>query len=194
MSTAAVDVPDNGERWLRAWRELDVPEGWRAEVIFSGSITLTPPPSLPHNKIARRISTALDQTLPSGLGVYQTVGIRLDAIAKVYIPDLVVLPEDLMDEEVSEISAEHALLVAEITSKDNADHDRKAKRWGYAHGPVPVYLLVDRWERPNPTVTLFSNPENGDYAESIRVPFGKSIHLPEPFDVEIDTSLFPPGK
>jgi Uma2 family endonuclease len=194
MGTAAVDVPGNGERWLRAWREIDLPTGWRAEVIFNGSITVTPPPSPPHNLIADLIDDVLRSGRPSDTGILQTLGVRIDAIGKGYIPDLVVVPRAALVTDEPEISAEHVLLAVEITSKDNADHDRKAKRWGYAHGHVPLYLLVDRWERPNPTVTLFADPENGDYAESVRVPFGKSIRLPAPFDVEIDTSQFPPGR
>lgn len=194
MSTAAVDVPDSGGRWLRAWREMDVPDGWRAELIDPGSITVTPPPSPPHNLIADLIDDVLRAVLPAGTGIYQTLGVRVDAIARAYIPDLVVVPRAALQTEEPEITTDEVLLVVEITSKDNADHDRKAKRWGYAHGHVPLYLLVDRWERPNPSVTLFSEPVNGDYTRDIRVPFGEAISLPAPFDVALDTSGFPPGR
>ncbi|WP_249352168.1 hypothetical protein [Nocardiopsis akebiae] len=35
---------------------------------------------------------------------------------------------------------------------------------------------------------LYSDPEDGRYNSSTKVPFGKEIHLPEPFDLTIDTS------
>lgn len=194
MSTATVDVPDGGERWLRAWREMDVPEGWHAEVIYPGSITVTPPPSPAHNLIAGRVHQALVQVLPAGAGVYQTLGVRVEALDRAYIPDLVVVGEAALREAASEISAEDVLLAAEITSRDNADHDRKAKRWGYAHGQVPLYLLIDPWAKPEPTATVFSEPAQGDYRRRLQVPFGECLPISAPFELELDTSAFPPGR
>lgn len=50
--TAAAIEPEPGWDYLRdAWQELDVPEGWRAE-IEGGAITLVPPPDPGHNLIA----------------------------------------------------------------------------------------------------------------------------------------------
>jgi Uma2 family endonuclease len=193
MSTAAVEVPPDGEGLLRAWREMDVPAGWRAEIIFAASITVTPPPSPAHNYIADLVDEMLRPVLPAGAGVYQTLGVRIPSISRAYIPDMVVVPREALLTSEPEVGSEHVLLAVEITSKDNADHDRKAKRWGYAHGHVPLYLLIDRWARPNPSVTLFSEPEKGDYRRDVRVPFGEKIKLPEPFDLEVDTSDFPAG-
>lgn len=42
--------------------------------------------------------------------------------------------------------------------------------------------------RPGGGATLYSDPEDGRYNSSTKVPFGKEIHLPEPFDLTIDTS------
>ena len=55
---------------------------------------------------------------------------------------------------------------------------------------VALYLLVDR-VGAHPAITLYAEPADGDYRRVVTVPFGESIHLPAPFDVELDTSQFP---
>ncbi|MGW4804056.1 hypothetical protein [Kitasatospora sp. NPDC004272] len=48
------------------------------------------------------------------------------------------------------------------------------------------HLLVDRFDRPGPTVTLYSEPSDGAYGQSVRVPFGKPVELPEPFGKPVE--------
>lgn len=82
------------------------------------------------------------------------------------------------------------LLGVEITSKSTARHDRSTKKWAYAHGGIPLYLLIDAFDEEGPAVSLFSGPVDGVYGKTIRVPFGKPIKIGSPFDVELDTSKF----
>jgi hypothetical protein len=58
MGIAALEHPTTethvDARWaylLRAWQELDIPEGWRAEIREEG-IVVTPPPSAAHGTTA----------------------------------------------------------------------------------------------------------------------------------------------
>lgn len=88
------------------------------------------------------------------------------------------------------IPAEHVLLTVEITSRSNADTDRKTKLWGYAHAGVPLYLLIDRSAEGEPTVVLRSEPAEGRYRHQISAPFGEKIALPEPFDLTLDSAEF----
>lgn len=125
--TAAMVADDqvpNGEPWdylLEAWRELDVPEGWRAE-IDGGQIVLVPPPHAHHNGIAAAVQRALYRNLPEELEVYQTLGIHIATLDKLYVPDLVVMPKDriaAVDPEKNDpVDAAEALLVVEITSRN----------------------------------------------------------------------------
>jgi Uma2 family endonuclease len=62
---------------------------------------------------------------------------------------------------------------------------------GYAHAPVPLYLLIDRYDEDGPAVTLSSDPLDGHYQRTMRVPFGESVELPEPIGLTLDTSDFP---
>lgn len=199
MTAAPVEhntAPDH-RSWdllLQAWRELDVPEGWHAEV-DEGQIVLVPPPHRHHNGIADALQRVLYQAAPDELGIYQTLGIHIAPLDKLYVPDLVLAPREVVDaadpDTNDPLDASEALLVVEITSQSNAKDDRTKKLWAYAHAPVPVYLLVDRFDEHGPTATLFTGPQNGAYKRAERVPFGEGLKLPEPFAVTVDTADFP---
>lgn len=179
---------------LSTWQELDVPEGWRAE-IDEGQITLVPPPDDGHNLIAEQVHWAVRNAAPDGWGVFQTLGLFLYRDERLFIPDLVVVPKKLIAErarkkEKAPLAAAEAALAVEITSRGNASHDRSAKLHAYANGDVPLYLLIDRYDEGGPAVTLFSDPHEGRYRTGLRKPFGEPVPLPEPFTGELDTSEF----
>ncbi|MFI7088789.1 Uma2 family endonuclease [Streptomyces anulatus] len=188
----------DGRAWdylLRTWRELDVPEGWRAE-IDDERIVLGPPPHAHHNGIAAKVQRRLYATLPEDLEIYQTLGVHVAPLGKLYVPDLVVMPTELIaaaDPEVSDpMDAAEALLVVEITSRGNAREDRTKKYRAYARAGVPMYLLIDRFDTRGPMATLFTEPnEDGTYKHTDAVPFGKPLALPSPFDVQLMTGEFP---
>lgn len=60
----------------------------------------------------------------------------------------------------------------------------------YACAPVPLYLLVDRFDEAGPAVTLFSDPVDGHYRESKQVSFGEPIALPAPVELKLETADF----
>ncbi|KOU00873.1 restriction endonuclease [Streptomyces sp. NRRL F-2295] len=188
----------DGRAWdylLQTWRELDVPEGWRAE-IDERQIVLVPPPHAHHNGIAAKNQRRLYATLPEDLEIYQTLGIHIAPLGKLYVPDLVVMPAELIAAAAPETSdpmdASEALLVVEITSRGNAREDRTKKYRAYARAGVPMYLLIDRFDTRGPMATLFTEPNgDGTYKHTDAVPFGKSLTLPSPFDVELPTGEFP---
>ena len=199
--TAAVverEQGSGGHPWaylLRTWRELDVPEGWRAEM-DEGRIVLLPPPHAHHNGIASKVQRRLYANLPEEMGIYQTLGVHVAPLDALYVPDLVVMPSELIaaaDPDTSDpMDASEALLVVEITSKGNAREDRTKKYRAYARAGVPMYLLVDRFDMRGPMATLFMEPnEDGTYKRSDAVPFGKQLTLPHPFDVTLPTAGFP---
>ncbi|WP_371503376.1 Uma2 family endonuclease [Kitasatospora sp. NBC_00374] len=190
----AVESERNWTYLLDTWRGLEVPEGWRAE-IEEGQIVLVPPPGKGHNLIAGEVHDALVRCLPPEIGAYQTLGVEIVQSERVYVPDLVVVDKALLRQsdrtDADPVDAAEILLAVEITSSGNARHDRTRKLWAYAHAPVPHHLLIDRFDEHGPTVTLFSEPVNGAYRQSLRTPFGKPVALPEPFGVELATEGFP---
>ncbi|MEU8630079.1 Uma2 family endonuclease [Streptomyces sp. NPDC048669] len=200
MTAAMVEHQQDSEggRWgylLRTWQELDVPEGWRAE-IDEERIFLAPPPHAHHNGIAAEVQRRLYANLPDELEIYQTLGVHVAPLDKLYVPDLVVMPAELIDAADPEASdpmdASEALLVVEITSKGNAREDRTKKYRAYARAGVPMYLLIDRFDTRGAMSTLFTEPnEDGTYKRYDAVPFGKPLGLPAPFGVTLATDAFP---
>ncbi|MFF2409161.1 Uma2 family endonuclease [Streptomyces sp. NPDC058092] len=200
MTAAMVenDQASEGRPWdylLQTWRELDVPEGWRAE-IDEGQIVLVPPPHAHHNGIAEMVQHRLYRALPEELGIYQTLGVHVAPLDRLYVPDLVIMERELImaaDPETSDpMDASDALLIVEITSKGNARDDRTKKYRAYARAGVPMYLLIDRFDTRGAMATLFTEPnEDGTYKHSDPVPFGKPLMLPEPFGTTLLTEEFP---
>lgn len=200
MTAAMVENQQDseGRPWdylLRTWQELDVPEGWRAE-IDETQIILVPPPHAHHNGIAAKVQRSLYANLPDELGIYQTLSVHVAPLDKLYVPDLVVMPAELIDTADAETSdpmdASEALLIVEITSKGNAREDRTKKYRAYARAGVSMYLLIDRFDTRGAMATLFTEPnEDGTYKRSDPVPFGKPLVLPAPFDVTLATESFP---
>ncbi|MFI1191037.1 Uma2 family endonuclease [Streptomyces californicus] len=180
---------------MRTWSELDVPGGWRTEG-DEGRILLTPPPHAHHHGIAAKVQRRLYATLPEDLEIYRTLGIHIAPLGKLYVPDLVVMPTELIaaaDPETNDpMDAGEALLVVEITSPGNAGEDRAKKHRAHARAGVPMYLLIDRFDTRGPTATLFTGPNgDGTYQHTDAVPFGTSLTLPPPFDIELLTGEFP---
>lgn len=187
--------PAESELW-KAWETLDVPPGFRAEII-RGDIVLSPSPTRRHSQVFGELILQL-APLASERGWYLTneIGVRISHTDEALIPDLIALPTEVFEEdeegESSVIESEHLLLAVEVTSDSSVRRDRKTKLWSYAYGMIPVYLLVDRHDGDG-TVTVFSEPDgNGTYVEHQKVAFGKPIMLPDPIGVEIDTGRFSP--
>ncbi|THA72646.1 Uma2 family endonuclease [Streptomyces sp. A0958] len=200
MTAAMVEHQQDpeGRQWeylLHTWQELDVPEGWRAE-IDEGRSSLVPPPHAHRNGIAAKVQRCLYANLPDELEIYQTLGVQVAPLGKLYVPDLVVMPSELIDSADPDTSipmdASEALLIAEITSKVNAGEDRTKKYRAYARAGVSMYLLIDRFDTRGATATLFTEPnDDGTYKQSDPVPFGKPLVWPAPFDVTLPTDGFP---
>ncbi|GAA4662149.1 Uma2 family endonuclease [Amycolatopsis dongchuanensis] len=189
MSTAVVDSALSWDYLLDTWRELEVPEGWRPELTVEG-IHMTPPPGGTHNLIADLVHEALIAKRPEGCGIFQTQGVGIRQIGGIYVPDFCVAPREAIPHGSDPVPAEHVLLAVEITSRSTARHDRSKKKWAYAHGPIPLYLLIDPLDEDGPAVSLFSHPVKGVYSRFHRVPFGEPITIGAPFDVVLDTARF----
>ncbi|MFF2924562.1 Uma2 family endonuclease [Streptomyces celluloflavus] len=189
--------PAPGRHWdelVRFWEESDWPEGSKVEII-DGIIVVTPPPAAPHNRIAVKVQRRLYTVLPEDWEVYQTLGVAHPSYGRLYIPDLVVIPDAVVAqlEGGNPVPLTAAELVVEITSPSNASYDRLNKAAAYAQAGVPLYLLIDRFAPAGPTVTLYGEPEDNVYQELQKVKFGEEVHLPEPFGLTIDTGVFPFG-
>ncbi|MCT9089455.1 Uma2 family endonuclease [Streptomyces sp. ASQP_92] len=182
-----------GQGWddlVRLWEGTDAPEGCKVEII-EGVVTLSPTPSNGHNDIAETVQRQLYSVIAADWGIYQTLALALPSRHGMYIPDLVVVPKDALFGDKNHIPADAAELVVEITSQSNAGHDRITKAAGYAQAGIPLHLLIDRWAPGGPTVTLYGEPTGDVYRTLTAGKFGEAVMLPAPFELSIETSLFP---
>jgi Uma2 family endonuclease len=183
-------------------------DGTRVEVI-GGEIVVSPAPLFSHAMILTRIHSAVDR---AGVGPetpwtpVQVFNLDLTEIGDGYQPDLAIMRTEVAAwceaEEQLFIYPHQLELVVEVTSKSNAHNDRqpivgrRATKWtGYARCGVPYYLLIDRDPRQS-GITLFSEPNRaeGRYQAQESWKFGDPVVLPEPFGIEIDTSLWRPWR
>lgn len=185
------DPGAQAEFMLADFLNLDTPEGYRAELI-DGEIVVTSPPDGNHQRaiwhileqVVRSSSARMQYSGQSGL-IVPSHGIPDEGR---FIPDAIFAPAelDVFHNAPSWMSPDGIELVVEVTSS-RPDLDRNKKRGAYAGAGIPLYLLVDRQHR---RVTLFSNPEFGDYSRTSAASFGRKLNLPKPFDFLLDTASF----
>ncbi|MFB8771172.1 Uma2 family endonuclease [Streptomyces broussonetiae] len=192
MTAMAHEPPTQEEVLLEGFLALDTPEGFRAELI-EGEIVVTPPPGGHHEKCVSRIIRQVIKLSQAEMDISGNRGLRLKPAEGLpsdrLIPDITFAPLEpdvFGDDNESWMPCEGVAMVVEVTST-RPQADREAKRRCYARGRIPLYLLVDR---ESAQITLFSDPENGDYREHCARPFGKPLTLPAPFGFDLDTSDF----
>ncbi|MGI5198560.1 Uma2 family endonuclease [Streptomyces sp. CA-288835] len=191
MTAMAHEPLTQEEVLLEGFLALDTPEGFRAELI-EGEIVVTPPPDGEHEDY---ISLVLEQVFERSHTKMQFSGNKglklrspLDILKDHVIPDGTFAPKELRLFRSGEswMPCTGVAMVVEVTSS-KPSVDREQKRRSYARSGIPLYLLVDRGKS---SVTLFSEPEEDDYRQHCRIPFGKHLTLPEPFGFDLDTSEF----
>lgn len=185
------DGPPDFEALCRTLLSMEVPDGYRAEII-RGSIVMSPWSRGFYFRVMESIRDQLREHLPE----HETCGdapflFTFPGQQRAYGPDLYVGARRAFETTKRYIDGEALTLVAELTSPSTraADWDDKVRVYGEAG--VPVYLLLDMEEE---SATVFWSPSGKGYTSRTTVPFGKPLRLPAPFDCELDTGGFgPPG-
>ncbi|MEU4230488.1 Uma2 family endonuclease [Nonomuraea sp. NPDC026600] len=170
----------------RLWQSL-IEEGWRAEII-SGRIIVSPWTKRRHAQLVHRVQLQLFEfAIDKGWEFYQNWAVHIPPHrGDKRIPDLLIAPPDSPEFDDNQAYGDGTLLVVEITSSDNRDDDLKVKPAEYARAGVPIMLIVDEFSDPR-TVTLLSDPRDGEYRSMTKVDEGEQVKLPEPFGIALDT-------
>ncbi|MFB7909245.1 Uma2 family endonuclease [Kitasatospora sp. NPDC056076] len=101
-------------------------------------------------------------------------------------PDGVLAPSEAFAGLGAWADVEEVLMVFEVTD-DDADADHRAcveKPRAYAEAGIPVYLLIDR---DSAEVVVHSRPDGVRYETVRTFAFGKSVRLPDPVGIVLDT-------
>ncbi|GGR99422.1 hypothetical protein GCM10010269_42860 [Streptomyces humidus] len=151
---------------------------WSVEIGPAGPILAMMCPSKRHEGTIRRIRNQLNAQIPlthPGYVCENGPEIEHPAIARMRLPDAVVIPEDTLDEPGLAVDVTQVLAVVEIVSPSNPNNDLIEKLADYPAMGIPHYMIVDPRKG---TVEVHCEPCAGRYTrlESYiygdKVPFG----------------------
>lgn len=176
---------DPEEVVLEAAASLELPEGYRVQVI-DGRIIVTPPPDFDHGLALTALMQALLTAGPEekGLHVIQGLGMYLRPGRRGFaIPDLAVVDKDGRDHRLPYNCYAPSVfrLVAEVTSSNWRD-DTESKVRVYATVGVPVYVIADR---EHGQVVVLSDPHDGTYQTVAEYFPEDTVKIPGPLPCEV---------
>ncbi|MFI8459002.1 Uma2 family endonuclease [Kitasatospora sp. NPDC085464] len=159
-------------------------EGIRPEFI-NGKLGVKPVPDGDHGRIVQWLLRICIQARPE-LYLHDQ-GLKVQGYRGGFArPDGTLADADAFVGRGDWATTESVLMVVEVTSYDSDTdrRDRVEKPRAYAETGIPVYLLIDR---DSAEVTVHSQPDGVRY-ESVRiVPFGRTVDLPDPVGIPLDT-------
>ncbi|MFF2141519.1 Uma2 family endonuclease [Kitasatospora sp. NPDC058190] len=179
----------NPERYrLLEEARRSLPDGYKVEL--SGDvIVMQASSSSIHQLNLALVQRQFEAHCPAGYFPTGNRDLFSSEVGAVRNPDLTYLPVDVVDLAGHNIPAELALIAVEIVSPSNPDNDWAGKVRDYPRMGFPLYLIVDPRQK---TVTLFSEPNRDRYHTRTEREFGERIHIPEPFDFDLDVSALVP--
>jgi len=167
------------------WTEQDylaLPESRSRIELLDGALLVSPAPAGPHQRMARRVSFALEAAAPAGLEVLDAINVRV-AAERILIPDIVVLREAGLDKTVCD--ATDVLMVVEVASPSRPGIDRVIKPAAYSKAGIPHYLLVESNDGAV-SATAYALTPAGVYVETARSGVQGMLNLLQPFRFSID--------
>ncbi|MFJ8533505.1 Uma2 family endonuclease [Streptomyces sp. NPDC093591] len=168
------------------FENLEVPEGYKAELL-RGEIVMMAPPDLVHSDI---VEAVLDQFPRRDWRRLQMVAVAVLQETSEPMPDLVLVERGVGPSEGQLMPSKVISMLVEVVSKTSVERDYVVKRSIYAAGGVPIYLIID------PIMghcVLLTEPkgagEEADYELQRVTKFGERVPL-APLSIELDTTEF----
>ncbi|MEU8923932.1 Uma2 family endonuclease [Kitasatospora sp. NPDC048545] len=159
-------------------------EGIRLEFI-NGKLGIKPVPEGDHGRIVQWLNRICIQARPE-LHVHDQ-GLKIEGYRGGFArPDGTLADAGAFVGRGDWATTEDVLMVTEVTSfdSDTDRRDRVEKPRAYAEAGIPVHLLIDR---DSAEVVVHSQPDGVRY-ESVRtLPFGRTVRLPDPVGISLDT-------
>ncbi|WP_343242852.1 Uma2 family endonuclease [Streptomyces sp. SID12501] len=178
-----MNEPNLDEVVWQAWKAIELPEGYRAEII-EGAIEVSPTGRFSHAQVVNRLRDALAIFLQDGeYGAWNDMNVIHPL--RTWVPDGFVAPRDgesIETEDDLGINASAVHVVIEVVSpgKRNQDRDRVRKRREYARAGIPVYVIIDDYDnRGTVSILTVPVPEHARYEDEHRVPYGTEALVPE---------------
>lgn len=115
---------------------------WRRYEIVDGALVVSPSADIDHEFVIDQIRRILRRQLPSDLWVGGPVTVDLHPSYR--IPDLVVVPRELLGERRTLIVPSELLLAVEVVSPGSRTTDRVTKPAQYAAAGIRAFWRVER--------------------------------------------------
>ncbi|MFD8414812.1 Uma2 family endonuclease [Streptomyces sp. NPDC059650] len=160
-------------------------EGVRMEFIH-GRLGVKAVPDGDHDEIIRWLMERCMQHRPD-LWLYPERGLHVERYRKGHAkPDGALAPKGSFAGQGEWADPGSVVMIVEVTSydSDTDKRDREEKPSAYAQTGIPVYLLIDR---DTCETLVYTEPDGDTYANLSRRPFGRTIDLPDPVGVTLDT-------
>ncbi|MEU4583334.1 Uma2 family endonuclease [Kitasatospora aureofaciens] len=175
-------LPEEFEQFAR--HLATTAEGVRPEFI-NGKLGVKPVPDGDHGRIIQWLLRICIQARPE-LYLHDQ-GLKVQGCRGGFArPDGTLADADAFVGHGDWAAPDRVLMVAEVTSfdSDTDRRDRVEKPRAYAETGIPVYLLIDR---DSAEVLVHSRPDGVRYETVQTLPFGKTVRLPEPVGISLDT-------
>ncbi|MFI6082561.1 Uma2 family endonuclease [Streptomyces sp. NPDC051217] len=154
--------------------------------LIDGKLRSKVVPDGDHGRIIEWLLRICMQSRPE-LFLYPDQGLKVQAYRSGRArPDGSLAPSGAFVGQGEWAAPEPVLMAVEVTSYDS-DTDargRVEKPRAYAETGIPVYLLIDR---DSCEVTVYSEADGVRYESARTVPFGKTVALPGPVDITLET-------
>ncbi|MGW0998506.1 Uma2 family endonuclease [Streptomyces sp. NPDC002520] len=178
---------DGFEEMLDFLDELNVPDGYKAEII-RGNIVLSPWSKAYYADVMDSVCEQLRPHLPEDHRIsWGPLLYVFPGLERAYGPDIHAAHRRARRSTSNRLDGESLSFVAELTSPATRDVDLTDKVEVYGKAGIPVYLLLDMQEEE---ATVFWSPSGRGYEGRFTKPFGEKLYIPEPFDCSLDTADF----
>lgn len=158
----------------------------RYEILTRGVLTMSPAPSMPHQRAARQLANLLEQAaIAAGMNVdvFEAVNVTLPG-GLLAIPDIIVVRGEFADIGTTRCPAEEVILAAEIVSPGSRTQDRSIKPRLYAEAGIPHFWRLELAPAPR----LYIYQLVGDhYGHEVVTTSTTSVNSPFPITVTLST-------
>lgn len=161
-----------------------LPDGFKAE-ISGDTIVMMVSPSGIHQRNLLDVRRQLDAHAPGDLLPSENTDLVAPGVGMSRNPDLTYLPADVLETTDNQVPAAAAAIAVELVSPSNPENDWVGKVRDYPVMRIPLYLVVDARQK---TATLFSRPDGRKYHRREDADFGETLHIPPPFDFDLQTA------
>ncbi|RLV08625.1 hypothetical protein CTZ27_07540 [Streptomyces griseocarneus] len=176
------------EELCRALEQIDTvsQRPYRTEIL-GGNVVMSPWPKCSYDLLLDSLVDQLSPHAPEGHRVRTSPRLfRFSGQGWAYGPSLHVAESDTLKVRSIFAPSEALSLVGEVTPDAVADTYHQAKIEVCGKSGVPVHILIDVLQE---SLIVYSDPDpDRGYRTHTQVKIGDKVHIPAPFDCELDTA------